>query len=267
MLMNNENDHSTSYRRLSDSTPSPILRRSKSVRASFRMLGSRWKSSVGTVGNMKIDSATGPAQKCTKDAVSERFGKDFNRNVKQPMTDPSDRLSLTIQPLQPPPLPLPPPSTITTTIITSTSSLPQSIRPIKAKTKFFHAFAKENVDRHHIQYEIPKNVAPKAAALLQIPMLAHSRQHPMNGDNVGKNIQQHKHRKNHDLIKMDDKFNVHLDRNSCNLIANSNQFAVLKSLSENGDTLNSQDMFKAATIRRAPYWLINQPFKYSKNFD
>lgn len=272
--MNNENDH----RRLLDSTPSPILRRSKSVRASFRMLGSRWKSSSssssssnnGGGGGSKIDSTTGPVQKhaiTSKDAVSERFGKDFNRNVKQPMTDPSDRLQSMIPP------------TTTTTTSSSSSSLPQSILPIKTKTKFFHAFAKENVNERHIQYEIPKNVAPKAAALLQIPVLPHrhpqqQHQQPMNG-NIEPNIQySHQHhryqhqelRKKHDLIKMDGKFNMHLDRNSCDLIANSNQFALLKSLSENSDAPNSQDIHKAATIRRTPYWPNSQPLKYSKNF-
>lgn len=251
--MNNENDNS--YRRLPDSTPSPNLRRSKSVRASFRMLGSRWKSaSSNGNSNSKIDSTTGPLQKpshATKDVLSERFGKDFNRNVKQPMTDPSDRLQSMMPPAS------------TSTMTTSSASLPQSILPIKTKTKFFHAFAKENVSERHIKYEIPKNVAPKAAALLQIPVVQQQR----NSSQYSQYHQyrhQHELKKKHDLIKMDGKFNVHLDRNSCDLIANSNQFALLKSL-DDGDIQNSQDMFKAATIRRTPYWPNNQPLKYSKN--
>lgn len=275
--MNNENDHSTSYRRLPDSTPSPILRRTKSVRASFRMLGSRWKSSSNS-GNSKIDNTIGQSQKhtnaTTKDTVSERFGKDFNRNVKQPMNDQCDRMPSSMLPPSSSTIP----STTTTTSISSSSLLPQSILPIKTKTKFFHAFAKENVNERHIQYEIPKNVAPKAAALLQIPMIPHRQQQqhqPMNGNYIESNDQyshqreRHQHqelKKKHDLIKMDGKFNVRLDRNSCDLIANSNQFAMLKSLSENNGAQNTQDMFKAATIRRAPYWPSNQPLKYSKNF-
>lgn len=265
MLMNNENEHS--YRRLPDSTPSPNLRRSKSVRASFRMLGSRWKS-ASNGGTSKIDSATGPLQKhggTVKDAVSERFGKDFNRNVKQPMTEPADRYQSMV------------PSSMATTATTATtatsSSLPQTILAVKTKTKFFHAFAKENVNERHHQYEIPKNVAPKAAALLQIPVLPYHQQ-PIETNNQYSHHHQQRHRhelkKKHDLIKMDGKFNVNLDRNSCDLIANSNQFALLKSLSENIENCdtqsNSQDMFKAATIRRTPYWPNNQPLKYSKKF-
>lgn len=260
--MNNENEQS--YRRLPDSTPSPNLRRSKSVRASFRMLGSRWKS-ASNAGTSKIDSTAGPTQKhcvTAKDAVSERFGKDFNRNVKQPMTDPGDRLQSMV----------PPSMTTAATMPSSASSLPQTILAVKTKTKFFHAFAKENVNERHIHYEIPKNVAPKAAALLQIPVLLH-RQQPIESNNQCSHQHQQRYRqelkKKHDLIKMDGKFNVNLDRNSCDLIANSNQFALLKSLSENIENgckqSTSQDMFKAATIRRTPYWPNNQPLKYSKN--
>lgn len=252
MLMNNQNDHSTSYRRLPDSTPSPILRRTKSVRASFRMLGSRWKSSTNG-GNSKIDSTTGPSKKyatTSKDAVSERFGKDFNRNVKQPMTDTNDRLPSSM--ISPPLLP---------STMTSSPSLPQSIPPVKTKTKFFHAFAKENINERHIQYEIPKNVAPKAAALLQIPVF-HRRQHHHHQQ---RQQQQQQLNKNHDLIKTDGKFNVQLDRQACDLFANTNQFALLKSLSENSVAQNSLDMCKSATIRRAPYWPNNQPLKQSKN--
>lgn len=277
MLMNNENDHSTSYRRLSDSTPSPILRRSKSVRASFRMLGSRWKSS-SSGGTSKIDSSIGQtAQKnaifslstASRDVVSERFGKDFNRNVKQPMTEGSDRLPSMVASS----------SSSSSTSSSTMSLLPQSNLSMKAKTKFFHAFAKENVSERHIQYEIPKNVAPKAAALLQIPVLPNQHQHSMNANHYHHHHHQQHHQqqqqrqrhhlKKHDLIKMDGKFNVHLDRSTCDLIANSNQFALLKSLSENMENNNSahhnQDMFKPATIRRAPYWPNNQPLKFSKN--
>lgn len=298
MLMNNENDHFTTYRRLSDSTPSPILRRSKSVRASFRMLGSRWKSSSSSKA-ANAAGATGSIPKnisTSRDAVSERFGKDFNRNVKQPMTVPTDRL-----------LSMATPSSTATSMSTSASTSSSSSKPLPsvplkaAKTKFFHAFAKENVSERHIQYEIPKNVAPKAAALLQIPVLHSSEQqkhhHHLQQQQqqqqykMNFNIQQcqyahqrhhpqplphqyhHQHPqmrkpKKHDLIKIDGNFNVHLDRSTCDLIANSNKFALLKSLSENMEknhTYQSQDMFKPATVRRAPYWLNNRPLKYSKN--
>lgn len=266
MFMNNENEHSASYRRLSDSTPSPILRRSKSVRASFRMLGSRWKSSNSSSSNgsanTKITNASGAVQQqkqtsTSKDIVSERFGKDFNRNVKQPMTHSSDRFQLMVP----------------STSYSSSPPMPQSNPSIKSKTKFFHAFAKENVSERHNRYEIPKNVAPKAAALLQIPVLPY-RRHAMNSNSVSNSQysshHRHEHRRNHDLIKMDGKFNVHLDSNSCALIANSNQFALLKSSSEPVDTSNHiqscPDMFKPATIRRTPYWPNNHPpMKYSKN--
>lgn len=211
------------------------------------MFSSRWKSGNG--GNVKIDSGINSGQKqSSKDAGLVRFGKDFNRNVRQPSTDPSDRLKATALPKS------------------ASASVPQPNPPIKTKPKFFHAFAKENVVERHIKFEIPKHVAPKAAALLQIPVLAH--QPTIGHSGISKQHSYHRHElRKHDLIEA--KFNVHLDRNSCDLIANSNQFALLqKSLSQNMATIDApsgQDPFKPATIRRAPYWPTNQPGKYSKN--
>lgn len=287
MLMNNGSEHSTTYRRLSGSTPSPVLRRSKSVRASFRMLGARWKSSSsgGGGGATKIDSGNSKATKETsnatsgtaatatitnstsKDVVSERFGKDFNRIVKKPMTGSTERLPSTSQQLSQP-------------ILLAT----------KSKSKLFHAFhAKENVnEKLPFHCEIPKNVAPKAAALLQIPV----RLSPTTHHNQIYNHPQHQHRyqhrhqihhphihhqqeqqqqqilsqdyKRYDLIKTNGNFNMNLDRNKCDLIANSKQFELLKSLSTNIDAEhpaqnNYRDFFKPATIRRTPYWTNNPP--------
>lgn len=279
MFMNNETIQSPSYRRFPDSsaTPSPVLRRTKSVRASFRMLGSRWKSNGisssstnasskmennnGNNGNNGTNGTNGTTNNkhLSKDTVSERFGKDFNRNLKKSINGMVERL----------------PTTSTTTSI-----LPQSIIPaVKNKAKFFHAFAKENLnERHIIRYEIPKNVAPKAAALLHIPRLerdpyAHQlhqkpQQQP-NNQQAKKLIQQNEH-KNHDLIKANENFNVQLDRNSRDLFANSKQFALFKSLSEEAEASakhNYRETFQPATIRRTPYWPPNQPMKNSKKFD
>lgn len=285
MLMNNESDHLTAYRRLSDSTPSPILRRSKSVRASFRMLGSRWKTSSSS--GSKVDNGAAVAGSMlknvssTRDVVSERFGKDFNRNVKQPMTMPAERVVTATS--------LSSSSSSSASSSSTSSSMPLPSLPLKAaKTKFFHAFAKENVSERHIQYEIPKNVAPKAAALLQIPVLpsqqqsykmslhaqqqyAYQRHQPHPHPHHHYHHQHPKQKpKKHDLIKIDGNFGVHLDRNTCDLIANSNQFALLNSLTEKKEKIHTahhiQDIFKPATVRRAPYWLNNRPLKYSKTF-
>lgn len=281
MLMNNGNNNLTSHRHLSDSTKSitsPVFRRTKSVRASFKMLSSRWKASSNNNNNNNNNSSSSSSSNVTStkndvsaklmkkdqhtkgftsnEFVSERFGKDFNRNVKKPVSETIERLP--------------------STMLQTSAPLPQTILPVKHKTKFFNAFAKENVNVRHIQYEIPKNVAPKAAALLQIPILSHQQQHQQNQLNMlqmNRCIKQNKHEK-HDLLQIDGKFNVNLDRNTCDLIANSKQFALLKSsLSDRnvGDRANAKnncrDMFKPATIRRTPYWPTNQPSKYCKTLD
>lgn len=270
MLMNNETIQSPSYRRLPDSsaTPSPVLRRTKSVRASFRMLGARWKSngnsssSTNALSKMENNNGTNGTTnnkylaKDTVSTVSERFGKDFNRNLKKSINDMVERL----------------PTTSATTSI-----LPQSIIPaMKNKTKFFHAFAKENVNRRHIhRYEIPKNVAPKAATLLHIPVLNRNSNADQLHQQQQQNIQQantliqHNEHRRHDLIKANENFNVQLDRNSRDLIANSKQFALFKSLSDEAEASakhNYRETFQLATIRRTPYWPSNQPIKHSKKF-
>lgn len=269
--MNNETIQSPSHRRLPDSsaTPSPVLRRTKSVRASFRMLGSRWKSNGSSTsstnasskmendnGNNRTTNGTTNNKYLSRDTVSERFGKDFNRNLKKSINDMVERL---------------PTSSATTSI------LPQSILPaVKNKTKFFHAFAKENVnERHIVRYEIPKNIAPKAAALLQIPVPGRNRnahqlhQQQQQYSQQTQKLIQHNEHKRHDLIKANENFNVQLDRNSRDLIANSNQFALFKSLSEEAEASakhNYREQFQPATIRRTPYWPSNQPIKHSKKF-
>lgn len=199
--MSNETKQSTIYRRMSDTTPSPVLRRSKSVRASFRMLGSRWKPSSNNAN--KFDNTPLKKEKKT-DFISDRFGREFNQNVKKAMTE-------TVE--------APP--------------------PIKNKSKFFHAFAKENFSVKSFNNDIPTNVAPKAAALLQIPLnrevTTATRERTYNFHNT-----------------------LNLDRNACDLIANSKQFKLLKSLTQNDNNIDQdKELFKPATIRRAPYWTNN----------
>lgn len=275
---NNESEHLTSHRCLSESISSPLLRRSKSVRASFRMLGARWKSSSSGAnltngGLTKIDDANKSTATniVSKGVVSERFGKDFNRNVKKPTIDIAEHLpSQNVQLAQPP------------------------LLSMKNKSKLFHAFhAKENVNQKQpFQCEIPRNVAPKAAALLQIPTHTspgqsssvqhnHRSNQPHHDLNCPHHLQHQRQQqqyhskgdyKRHDIIRNNENFQMTLDRNKCGLITNSKQFELLKTLSSNNNDEGNQgqnnyrDFFKPATIRRTPYWTNNQPMMHSKIF-
>lgn len=180
-----------SYRRLSGSSVAPGLRRTKSVRASFRMLGSRWKPTQN-----KNDVIVKADRK--KDIVFERFGKELNEDLKNR--------------------------------VHNDTSL---------KTKIFNGFSKENVASKTICYgEVPKNVAPKAAALLQIPLP---------NAPIGTNK------------KLNESFRI--SRKMGNMIVNSQQFNDFrKSTTENGN----DETGRTATIRRSPYWTHNAI--YSKIF-
>lgn len=292
--MNNENDISGAQRRSADSPPSPVFRRTKSVRASFRMLSSRWKasgtssssgssSSASTADKNEPNAASGKAQATRSDStkhagapsadtVSERFGKDFNRILKQPMAGSSDKpqLAPTARPAE---------------------QLPPINALVKQKMRFFNAFAKENAGERYVQYEIPKNVAPKAAALLQIPTVSVQQQEQQRQQFFQRQQQFHHHNHhqqqqpppnqtaqappkppNNDLLQNGAKFDVQLDRTACNMIVNSKQFALLKSLPEpeREPTAknNYRDVFKPATIRRTPYWpSTNQSTKFCKSVE
>lgn len=270
--MNNENDDTSSQRRFADTTPSPVFRRSKSVRASFRMLSSRWKASNnGNGATDKIEpaiSTTKPQQKMdgikklvSNDIVTERFGKDFNRNLKQPIVDTNESaISLTASVVE---------------------QIQQPLAPAKQKIRFFNAFAKENVSERYLQYEVPKNVAPKAAALLQIPLLPSQQSQMSQHRHRQYSQQQQSHRtvvapltKNpasNDLLQNGIKFDVQLNRNACNMTVSSAQFALLKTLPEpeveSMSKSNYRDVFKPATIRRTPYWASKQPSKFCRTFE
>lgn len=249
-VISNDTPLSTSYRRLSgpsssaSATPlatSPTFKRNKLVRASFKMLGSRWKPSSMSNGGDKNDNSPAKRETTSKtDCVSERFGKEFNRNVKKCVTDTATKRA-------------PPPPTATTT----TTTMPQSI---KNKTNFFYAFtAKENVNTKAMApfpSDIPVNVAPKAAALLQIPICP---------------------KQNFQFIEKP----LRMDPSVCNLIANSKQFKLLKTLTQSNDNgadnnreavtatvavgekrSSEYDAFQPATVRRTPYWTNH--FTHSK---
>lgn len=193
------------------------------------MLGSRWKpSSMSTGGDKNDKSPTKKEATVKADLISERFGKEFNRNVKKSVTDAATKRDPQ-----------------------SATAMTQSI---KNKTNFFYAFAaKENVNTKTtapFPSDIPVNVAPKAAALLQIPMRPASKFNLMEKP-------------------------LRMDPNACNLIANSKQFKLLETLTQSNDNdgdnnrvtdkgSNNHNAFKAATIRRTPYWTNH--FTHSKNF-
>lgn len=171
-----------------------------------------------------------------KDFVSERFGKEFNQNAR---TDPE---------------------TVKQSTLISNSGDP--IRPGKSKTNFFSAFAKENVSTKQTPMcravsDVPRNVAPKAAAILQIPLSRNDEQ--MTGNR----------------LKAANDFDVRIEPKACELIANSKQFKLLNALSESdgrgedgygGDGgANSANERAAlakglATVRRAPHRINNQPY-------
>lgn len=192
------------------------------------MLGSRWKPSSMSNGCDKNDNSPTKKEPTSKtDFISERFGRELNRNVKKSVADMATQRE--------------PPSTTTMT------------HSIKNKTNFFYAFAaKENANTKattHIPYDIPVNVAPKAAALLQIPIIGPA--------------------PNFNVIEK----SLRMDPSVCDLIANSSQFKLLKTLTQsNGnDADNNRDTekessepvaFKSATIRRTPYWTNH--FTHSK---
>lgn len=301
--MNNENDISGAQRRSAELPPSPTFRRTKSVRASFRMLSSRWKASGTSSSSSSSSSNASTAPKneaavasakslstksdsASGDIVSERFGKDFNRNLKQPMSGSNDK-----------------PQQLST--VRAANQLPQMNAPVKQKMRFFNAFAKENAVERNVQYKLPQNVAPKAAALLQIPIASAQeqkhqqlhqqhqqhhqlfhRQHQIHHQNYQQQLQaqQQYHQQQHQMAKVPPeptktdilqdgiKFDVQLERNACNMIVNSKQFALLKSLpepeKESNAKSNFRDAFKPATIRRTPYWpSSNQSTKFYKSVE
>lgn len=242
-VISNDKPLSSSYRRLSGPTTSsssplsasasitsPTFRRNKLVRASFKMLGSRWKPSSMSCngGDKKNNSQTKKEPTPETDSISDRFGKEYNLNVEKSVND------------VPPAKALQPPLT----------------QPIKNKTNFFYAFAtKENVDTTKItatQFpsDIPVNVAPKAAALLQIPICS---------------------TQNFKLIEKPMRMNPTV----CNMIANSKQFKMLKTLTQSNDNdvdnshstetaYTEYDPFTPTTIRRTPY--RTNHFMHSKIF-
>lgn len=180
------------YRRLSGSNAAPALRRTKSVRASFRMLGARWKP-VSHKNDVLIKKDR------AKDIVLERFGKELNDSLKNRMQNDSFLKSST--------------------------------------AKLFNSFAtKENVPSKSIFYDdVPVNVAPKAAALLQIPLMNQQR------DQVNNK-------------KIDSSFSI--DRRAGDLIANPRQFNDLQKCTVmDGDAGVGKN--RLATVRRAPYWTSN----------
>lgn len=270
--MSNDSDISQSYRRLSVSPP---FRRNKFVRASFKMLSSRWKpSSSSSIANRpsdKIDNTSAPTKELTKenDFISERFGKEFNQNVKKCESDATKQSTVVT-------MKMPPPSdTLTTTA--------------KGKMNFFGAYTKENVylkqqpqpkSRPHSQQqphqnqlrhqhqlrqinfpvtEIPKNVAPKAAAILQIPL----------NQNDGNQF-------TGNTLESANDINVRIEPKTCELIANSKQFKLFNALSRSDDQntnavaidngsngIDRAFSFKKMTtigIRRTPYHINNQPY-------
>lgn len=180
----------TAYRRLSGSNASPGFRRTKSVRASFRMLGARWKP-VSQKNDVLIKKDR------TKDIVLERFGKELNDSLKNRMQNESFLKSST--------------------------------------AKLFNSFAtKENIPAKSQFYDnIPMNVAPKAAALLQIPLM----------------------NQEHDRVnnkKLDRSFRI--DPQAGDLIANTQQFNDFRKCAM--DEGNGEKA-RLATVRRAPYWTSN----------
>lgn len=182
------------YRRLSGSPPA--FRRTKSVRASFRALGARWKP-IQNKAEILIKNDR------KKDIVMERFGKELNDSFKNRI---------------------------------------QSESFLKASSKLFSSFAKENVPSKSQFYDLPDNIAPKAAALLQIP-LKHVQ--TVNTVNTVNNKQIHE--------------SFQIDHNVGNLIVNSQQFNDLKKSSAD---IGHEEKCRTATVRRAPYWTNSQ--NYSK---
>lgn len=229
--MSNEVDQ-MAYRRLSGTNVSPGLRRTKSVRASFRMLGSRWKPTHNK------NEVLIKKDRTKKDLVFERFGKEFN-------------------------VPRAPGESF-----------------LKGTSKFFHGLttstaAKENIPtKSELCHAIPDNVAPKAAALLQIP--AANITAGLNRKIVGKSFCID--RKMGELITNSEQFNDFRKAESdaaCNRSCSSSS-SRRSSCSSDNSSKNSDETTanisgsgrivernRTATIRRAPYWTNN--LLYSKN--
>lgn len=243
--MSNDSDHSHSYQRLSGSPP---FHRNKFVRASFKMLGSKWKA-LNNATNDKKDNQTATTKKSTtatelshkKDFVSERFGKEFNQNV---------FLCANEKKIE------------TETMPTTKQSLSKNKGP-----HFFSAFTKENFNNtkqiNHTIFDLPRNVAPKAAALLQIPI---------DDEQITGN-----------RLKIPaNEFNVKIESKACELIANSKQFKLLNDVNgreetnnvrqgnETGDKDRNRENKNGninvlytkglATVRRVPHRINNQPY-------
>lgn len=224
--MSNDVDQ-TQYRRLSGSNVSPGLRRSKSVRASFRILGARWKPTHNK------NEVLIKKDRTNKDVVLERFGKELNE----------------------------------------TRSHAESF--LKGTTKFFYGLksttaTKENVPlKSEFYAALPANVAPKAAALLQIPM-------PITGSGIEKKLVDKGFRidcKMGELITNSEQFDDFRKTGNdggCNRSYSSGKSNSSCSSKSSEDTTSTTsgggsivERSRTATIRRAPYWTNN--LVYSKD--
>lgn len=230
--MSNEVDQ-MAYRRLPGTNVSPGLRRTKSVRASFRMLGSRWKP------NHNKNEVLIKKDRTNKDLVFERFGKEFNVT-----RAPGDSF-------------------------------------LKGTSKFFHGLTTSTATKENIPMKsefcgaIPDNVAPKAAALLQIP--AANVPTRINKKVVGESLCID--RKMGELITNSEQFNDFRKTESdaaCNRSSSCSSSRRSSSSSSGSSSKNSDDTTanisgssrivernRTATIRRAPYWTNN--LLYSKD--
>lgn len=178
------------YRQLHVSNEVPgNFRRTKSVRASLRMLSSRLKP-ITNKNNVQIES----------DSEKEIFFEGFGKNQSESMDN-----------------------------IWHNERLQRD----KRSTKLFSGFSKGNLPEFKPNlHDIPDNVAPKAAALLQIS------QGNTQTDNK---------------TKMYKPFSI--DRNLSNSMLNAKYSKDFKnSTVEIGI---SEGKNRTATIRRSPYWIIN----------
>lgn len=194
-------------KRLSGTTPSTTntLRRSKSIRASFKILGSRWTQSSSNRKNNESNKNKNILKQRNdwkKDITSKYFAREGNE-------------IFTDEPRE------------TSAIAKRTS--------IKYKNSFFHSQTKEIIRENKIIYDIPKNVAPKAAALLEIPLPSYNDKQISNELKVP----------NFTFVKNTNEFPV-----------NAKQTNLLVTLTTE-DPIN-QKTFKTATIRRVPHLTHNQ---------
>lgn len=246
MLSTETDADAPTYRRLSGSGISPTFRRTKSVRASLRMLGARWKPAAHKNDVLiRKDSHI-------KDIVMERFGKELNDTLKNRMQNHINNNNNT-----------------RTDNKMNESSLKSST------AKWFYSFgSKENVpakSQSKFYNDIPANVAPKAAALLQIPIANAKRDQIVNNNKQStQNCQRNSNNNNNNSYsncetsgkRKDADKSIRIDRQTGDLITNAQQFDDLRmSATTAGNVMGNNG--RLATVRRAPYWTNN--VLYSKN--